>query len=222
MEKGCQMRLTPADKCILESYKTMVEGLSDYLGSGYEIVLHSLENLDQSVIRILNGHHTGRKEGAPITDLALEMLEQLDGENHPPYITYPSRNKKGEPIKSSTIAIRGENNRIIGLVCMNFYLNIPLSTFITESYLVDPVATQTETFAENTEEVIEKTVLQIRKEVLGDNLVPANNKNRIIIAQLAKRGVFNLKDAVPVVAKLLDISKNTVYLHLRHCNGNNI
>lgn len=219
MEKGMQIRLTPTEKCILESYKVMVEGLSDYLGSGYEIVLHSLENLDQSVIRILNGHHTGRKEGAPITDLALEMLERLNSENHAPYITYPSYNKKGEPIKSTTIAIRGENNRNIGLICINFNLNIPLFSFVNESFLVEPISNQTETFAENTDEVIEKTVRQIRSEVLADNNIPLNNKNRTIIAYLSKRGIFNLKDAVPAVAKHLGISKNTVYLHLRHCNG---
>ena len=87
--------LTPADRMILESYKTMAEGLSDYLGSGYEIVLHSLENLDRSVIKILNGYHTGRREGAPITDLALEMLARIkETGGDPPYISYFTKNKR--------------------------------------------------------------------------------------------------------------------------------
>ena len=47
--------LTPADRMILESYKTMAEGLSDYLGSGYEIVLHSLETLPRSEIQRRTG-----------------------------------------------------------------------------------------------------------------------------------------------------------------------
>lgn len=90
--------LTPADRMILESYKTMAEGLSDYLGSGYEIVLHSLENLDRSVIKILNGYHTGRREGAPITDLALEMLARIkETGGDPPYISYFTKNKRDEP-----------------------------------------------------------------------------------------------------------------------------
>ena len=39
---------------------------------------HSLlYRLLHSVISIYHGEHTGRKEGAPITDLALEMLEKL-------------------------------------------------------------------------------------------------------------------------------------------------
>ena len=47
-------------------------------GEGYELVLHSLESLDHSVIKIINGHYTGRSEGSPITDLALKMLGQLE------------------------------------------------------------------------------------------------------------------------------------------------
>ena len=35
--------LSPTDKVILESYKILVDGLSAYLGEGYEIILHSLE-----------------------------------------------------------------------------------------------------------------------------------------------------------------------------------
>ena len=56
----------------------MADGLSAYLGEGYEIILHSLEDLDHSVIKIINGHYTERCEGAPITDLALAMLEDLN------------------------------------------------------------------------------------------------------------------------------------------------
>ena len=51
------IQFTPEDRCILESYKTTVEGFAEYLGEGYEVVLHSLEDLNRSVIKIINGHH---------------------------------------------------------------------------------------------------------------------------------------------------------------------
>ena len=69
--------LTATDKQILESYKIMIDGMAEYMGEGYEIILHSLQNLDRSVIKIINGHYTGREEGAPITDLALSMLSEI-------------------------------------------------------------------------------------------------------------------------------------------------
>ena len=72
------LKLTATDRKILDSFALMLNGLGAYLGDGYELVLHSLENLDHSVIKIINGHYTGRKEGAPITDLALKMLRQIE------------------------------------------------------------------------------------------------------------------------------------------------
>ena len=37
----------------------------------------------RQVVKIINGHHTGRTTGAPITDLALSMLSRLENENRP-------------------------------------------------------------------------------------------------------------------------------------------
>lgn len=212
------VNLTETDRLILESYKVSVDGLCDYLGPSYEFVLHSLEDMNNSVIKILNGFHTGRTEGAPITDLALEMLSRINEAQDMPYISYFSKNKKGEPLRSATIAIKGENNRIIGLLCINFYLNSPfndvLRTFIPEQSASFFYAN--ENFENNVEEIIEKTVNQAKQRVLLDNSITVSLKNREIIAELYKKGIFNLKDSVIRTAELLGISKNTVYMHLRN------
>ena len=44
--------LTKADRLILDSYKPVLDGFSEYFGEGYELVLHSLEDLEHSVIKI--------------------------------------------------------------------------------------------------------------------------------------------------------------------------
>ena len=49
-----------------------MDGLALYLGEGYEFVLHSLEDLSHSVVKIINGHYSNRKPGAPITDFLLK------------------------------------------------------------------------------------------------------------------------------------------------------
>lgn len=41
---------TDEDHRILSSCVTLVEGLADYLGGGYEIVLHSLEDVEHSEV----------------------------------------------------------------------------------------------------------------------------------------------------------------------------
>ncbi len=213
------VKLTRTDRMVLESYKGLVEGLSHYLGDGYEIVLHSLEDCNHAAIKVINGYHTGRNEGAPITDLALSMLAQIRQQPEDcADITYFSKNKRGEPLKSTTITIRGEQGRIIGLLCINFYLNTAFST-ILQNFTAPSESSEDdlrpETFSDNSDELVEQIVCQVREEVFANTAVPANCKHKEIVRILAERGLFNLKDSVPKAAKFLGISKNTVYLHLR-------
>lgn len=216
------VQLTDQERAILESYKPVLEGLADYLGSGYEFVLHSLEDLDHSVIKILNGHHTNRQEGAPITDLALSMLSKIRSqERNERHISYFSKNKNDEPLKSCTIAIHGEHGRIIGLLCINLYLDTPFSQFL-DSYF--PHETEkgflwrAESFGDSSNDLIVKEVCNMRQIVYNSKEIPANCRNKEIISRLNSMGIFNLKDSVSKAAELLGISKNTVYLHLRNDN----
>lgn len=209
--------LTETDRQILQSYRNVVAGLENYLGEGYEIVLHSLESMEHSVIAIANGHHTGRQEGSPITDLALHMLHSIEEEEQTGFISYFSKNRKGEPLRSSTIVIYGENHRAIGLLCFNFYLNTSVYTVIAnlmdESKNTPPMIT--ETFVDNAEDLLSRVVEQVRQDVNDDSRILSSLKNKEIIRRCHAQGVFQIKNAVTRVAQLLGISKNTVYLHLR-------
>ena len=209
--------LTETDRQILQSYRNVVAGLENYLGGGYEIVLHSLESMEHSVISIANGHHTGRQEGSPITDLALHMLHSIEEEEQTGFISYFSKNRKGEPLRSSTIVIYGENHRAIGLLCFNFYLNTSVYTVVAnlmdESKSTPPMIT--ETFVDNAEDLLSRVVEQVRQDVNNDGRILSSLKNKEIIRRCHAQGVFQIKNAVSRVAQLLGISKNTVYLHLR-------
>lgn len=207
-----------SDFKILESYKVTLDGLADYLGEGYELVLHSLHDLNHSVIKIINGHYTGRREGSPITDLALNMLEKIRSYESRDYISYFNKNKKGEPLKAATVAIRGENNRIIGLLCINFYLNTPMQQVLNSFAPQVKVPEEngiSETLVDNVNDLIKESVDEVGYEVRNDASISAINKNKEIVYRLYAKGIFNLKDAVPKVADNMQISKNTVYLHVR-------
>ncbi|GLC83257.1 helix-turn-helix transcriptional regulator [Lacrimispora brassicae] len=220
--KDYNVHLTLIDRIILDSYKIMLEGLADYLGGGYEMVLHSLEDTEHSVIKIINGHHTGRTEGMPITDLALQMLEEIEKDGEKSYISYFTKNKKEEPLKSSTIVVRGEEGRIIGLLCINFYLNTGLAEILSSYFPQTSTHSliKTETFANNLDELIFSKVQKVRKTVMEDDEILPSLKNKEIINSLHQQGVFTLKDAVIKVADYLGISKNTVYMHIRNAGVN--
>ncbi len=213
------LELTTIDSIILESYCSMLDGLSNYFGSGYEIVLHSLEDYSHSAIKVINGFHTGREVGAPITNLALERLQKIEeSSDDSAVLTYFTRNKAGEPMKSTTIPVRGEQGRIIGLLCINFYLNTPFAQFIEEYLPGDGQAmtVEAEKFSSSSSDMIDEMIESVHAEVLRDSTIPSTNKNREIVTRLHARGIYSMKDAVATTARVLGISKNTVYLHLRN------
>ncbi|MGQ0287466.1 helix-turn-helix transcriptional regulator [Pasteurellaceae bacterium 22721_9_1] len=205
---------TEEDRTILTSYKAVVEGVSALIGSHCEIVLHSLEDLERSAICIANGHNTNRQVGSPITDRALQSLHNMKTESvSKPYFT---RAKSNSLMKSITIAIRNGQQRIIGLLCININLDVPISQFLQT---LMPVQEQDETssvnFASSVEELVTQTVEQTIEEVTADRFVANNNKNRQIVVSLFEKGIFDIKDAINLVAERLDISRHTVYLYIR-------
>ena len=209
--------LTATDKQILESYKIMIDGMAEYMGEGYEIILHSLQNLDRSVIKIINGHYTGREEGAPITDLALSMLSKIAESKEIKSLCYFTKDKAGVTLKSTTIPIVGENDRIIGLLCINFHTEISFSKMLSAFMPTSDNSTQImENFTDNVDNLISTALEEARNKVLPNPKISAANKNKEIINNLYQKGIFNIKDSVLKISQILNISKNTVYLHIRN------
>jgi len=218
------MILSRIDKAILNSYKQIVKGLGDYLGEGYELILYSLEDYEHSILTIINGELNARKTGGPITDLALSLLKKIQsGELQEDSITYFNRNTSGEPIKAVTNVIRGENDRIIGLLCINFYLNTPftrvMGTFIPQHNSMQKIPV-IENFSDTTDNIIIDAVQEAKIVVDNDKSILATEKNKKVVHLLQSKGIFNIKDSVVKVADMLHISKNTVYLHIRSSEKN--
>ena len=211
--------MSPGERLILESYKTSLEGLAAYLGDAFEFVLHDLEDLDHSVVKILNGVRSGRREGAPITDLALSMLEKISAGDGGPYITYHSRNKYGKPVKALTTAIFGEKKRIIGLLCVNFYYDTPLISLLEHFFPRGQGDFVSENFINDSDELIRIALEKAKREAGADASVPSSQKNKEIVTILFHQGIYKLKNAVTLTAEDLGITKNTVYLHLRALEG---
>ncbi|MDG6881491.1 Uncharacterized protein conserved in bacteria [Phocoenobacter uteri] len=201
------------DYAIIESYIPVVDGLAALLGEYCEIVLHSLETLEHSAIYIANGHNTDRKIGSPITNRALQSLHQMGNQQHSkPYFT---KAKGNVLMKSNTIAIRNSKQRIIGLLCINLNLDVPVSQFLN-SFILPPEEPEVEeTFASSVEDLVAQTIEKTVDEISADSGVANNNKNRQIVGSLFEKGIFDIKDAINQVAERLNISRHTVYLYIR-------
>lgn len=217
MESVHVMPFTEHDKIILHSYEAVVDGLASLIGSYCEIVLHSLEDLNTSAIKIANGENTGRQVGSPITDLALKMLKDIEGSQRNFSRSYFTRAKGGVLMKSITIAIRNGDQRVIGLLCININLDAPF-TQVLHAFMPTAEAEEAASsvnFASDVEELVDQTVERTIEEINADKSVSNNTKNRQIVMDLYDKGIFDIKDAINRVADRLNISKHTVYLYIR-------
>ncbi|HAP2949412.1 TPA: hypothetical protein ITS53_002316 [Enterococcus faecalis] len=200
----------------------MLDGLGNFFGSTHEVILHSLENLESSAIKVINGHFSNRKEGAPITDMALKMLSQVESEHDYAVKPYYNKNQKGVILKSSTIPVIGEHDRIIGLICINMHLEMPLIDYLQDLLPsgqqndMSQELKNSEHFSDNIDELITTSLTKVKQAVESDPNVSHLNQNKEIVIRLYDQGIFNLKDSVIKIADRLGISKNTIYLHIRN------
>ncbi|MBV7300977.1 PAS domain-containing protein [Enterovibrio paralichthyis] len=212
---------TEQDRVILKSYEAVVDGLAALIGQHCEIVLHALEDLNRSAIKIANGENTGRQVGSPITDLALRMLRDIEGSERNFSRAYFTRAKGNTLMKSITVAIRNGDNRIIGLLCININLDAPFSQ-VLQAFMPTEEARQAVSsvnFASDVDELVDQTVERTIEEINADKSVSNNTKNRQIVMELFDKGIFDIKDAINRVADRLNISKHTVYLYIRQRKG---
>ena len=212
--------LTDKDKAILNSYIPVAEGTAEFWGENCEVVIHNLSRLDSSVMKIVNGHLSGRQASSPISEVTLSFVNKMMANPSMRHVTYFAKNKRGEAFKASISAIEGENGNIIGLFCINFYLTVSLLSMLQN--FTPSTKTEheniSETFVENAEELMLNALEEAKKSVYDNLAISSSNKNKEIVAILYQKGIFNLKDSVITIANHLGISKNTVYMHIRNMN----
>lgn len=197
------------ERHLIASFEPVVEALAALFGPGCEVVLHAFDQLHASVVKIANGHITGRREGAPITDFALSRLTAIEGSQWRSYFT---QTREGGMLKSASVTLRGRNGRAIGMLCVNFSLDAPLSGLLQALTPLSQDLPQQETFAHSVEDLVDQVMARVDDD---PNLGPGS-RNRAIVCQLYDQGIFDIKDAARQVADRLGISRHTVYLHIRN------
>jgi len=205
------------DKISLSMLEPVVEGIAKIFGGNCEVVLHSLENYNKSVIAIENGHITKREIGSPITDYVIESLS-LSNETKKNVIgSYFTKTKDGKDLKSVKIIIRNHEGEALGILCINIDLSSSLTSYM-QDFLPDQNLSANgsrEHFPADIDTLIHRSFLSVSEEVNQKPRLSASAKNRQIIVKLFEKGIFDIKGAVNIVATEMDISRATLYNYLR-------
>ena len=102
----------------LAAFVPFVDFLGAALGSSTEVVLHDLTEPDRSVVKIVNGHVSGRNVGAPATEFARAMVREY-GDSDLNFVTdYVTTTADGRPLQGSSYFIR-DAGEVVGMICVN-------------------------------------------------------------------------------------------------------
>lgn len=207
-----------SDKQLLDYYASFMPFLAKVLGPNCEIVLHDVVHPKKSIVAIYNTA-SGRQIGDPMTDLALNIMEEGIYKNVD-YITNYEGKSVGKNYISSTYFIKN-NNDIIGMLCINKDVtNINAMKNSIQALLDGFNLNQDEgsAYSENLDTDIASIMdRRIENEIRENGISPDRMTQEEKIALLHKLnsdGLLSVKGSKNKVAELLHISIPTIYRYL--------
>lgn len=203
---------------ILDRYKPIADMIYATFGSNCEVVVHDLQNVQSSLIYI-KGTLTGRELGAPTTEVILKELRQ-HGKQVKDKLGYTTRTKEGKLVKTSISFIRNDRAEVIGFLGINF----DITAFSMVNQIIKDFSSTTdfdhadhhsnESYAKNIEEVFDHLINTALIET-GVPLQEMSREDKIRFVQnLEEKGTFLIQGSTERIAKVLSVSKQTIYNYL--------
>ena len=200
----------------LQAVLQTIDGLYETLGCRYEVILHDLSQLEQSIVAV-RGNITNRKAGGPPTNYLLKFLRKY-GDEAPNQINYRNETSDGRVLRSSTMFIRDEDGHIVGSLC----INQDLTDYIVASKLIQENISfqESEEKVEGTEEVFAHDISEVMEVMVSGELEVMQKEDKLaVVESLEEKGIFDIKGAVEYVAERLGVTNFTVYNYLKEIRG---
>lgn len=198
----------------------MAEAIVSFFGRNCEVAVHDISRMESSLVHIA-GNVTNRKPGAPATDLLARHLAKY-GDMAPDLPPYPSKNAAGCPMKSSLNFIRDKSGRIVAAVCFNMDISRQLDAIemLENQVLMSGVMQndKKETFSNTLSEASNSLVKDVLAE-FGKHPQSLSREEKIeLVKRFEAAGAFYFKGMVEDIARIMGISKYTLYSYRKIAN----
>lgn len=195
----------------------LARGIAQQFGSNCEVVVHDLDSNDveHSIVAIENGHVSGRRVGDGPSHIVLEALRG-DFARLEDRLAYLTRSDDGKILKSSTIYIRDDDGRAIGVFAINYDITLMLAM---EDALKGFTAIQVperepEHISRNVADLLDELIEQSVK-LVGKPVPLMNKEDKVKAIQfLNDTGAFLITKSGDKVCKFFGISKYTLYSYI--------
>jgi predicted transcriptional regulator YheO len=207
----------------LKQFAPLVDAIAETFGSSCEVVLHDLRNLDRAIIKIANGHITGRQVGAPITDMGLRLFEEEKiNQRDTAVVGYRTKTKDGRELKSTTVFIRDKKGKTVGCLC----INIDLTPYLAAKNLVDQVCRivnmnkidaeneSLEKFVSDVDSLMDQLIEKAMKDVNKPIAAMSKEDKLQVMRNLKKSGFYLIKGSIKRLSREWGVSMPTIYKYL--------
>ncbi|MBT5913752.1 MAG: hypothetical protein HOH59_13175 [Rhodospirillaceae bacterium] len=214
---------------IINMLTVTADGLQRSHGESCEVSVHDLTDPRHSLVHIV-GDISGRKLGAPVTDLIYKRLLQMESkinDSSENLYNYRSTTKDGRVTRNTTLFYKDSAGKYVACLSLTFDLSDLIIAKETLEEIVglgmNSAAPSEENLADNFHETMDSVILEIIATV-GKGREPSqlNKKEKVkVVEMLERRKVFEFRGVVLQVARVLDMSRHTVYNYLKEIRSKN-
>lgn len=199
-----------------KQYEPLIGAIVELFHPFVEAAVHDLEK--GKLVAIF--HNISQRkvgEASPLKELKVKVEDFPD--IFPPYY---KQNWDGRTLKCTSITLRNEQGKPIGLIC----INMDVSHFqeghrLLESFL--KIREESENPIEIFGAQFENQATSMIEDYLEENHLVLSrlkrDQKRALIQHLYKKGIFNFKNAAPFLATKLNTSRASIYNYIKQQNG---
>lgn len=199
---------------LLKNFIPVVDGIAKTFGKNCEVVLYDFSNLQSSAIAVGNGHITGREIGNPIPEAILKSLKANKTDNE---VNFKTKGRDGKILKSTILYIKDDAGKPIGCLC----INIDISEYIMVKNTLEDLCeisdgeeAPVEPYGGSVNEVLEN-IVNTTIENYGKPVNFMSKEEKVnMVKMLDAKGTFLIRGAIDYVAKILCVSRYTIYNYL--------
>lgn len=206
---------------LLERYCRVADVIADSFGSRCEVVVHDLQQPENSVVYVANGAVTGRVVGQSFDHLIRQVLlnKKYKDDRAVNYVFEMPDHRK---IRSSSLMIRDDDGEVMGMLCINFDIS---SYVMMQEELNRLMNLESMDMEPDVEEDVAQDVITVIDDlimkIIGNQDVKNLTRKKCVelVRFMDEKGIFLVKGSVDKVAEIMGVTKVTIYSYLDEAKG---
>jgi len=196
----------------------IAHGVAQEFGTSCEVVIHDLtkESIESSIVYIENGHVSNRKQGDGPSGIVLETLNK-GSQLLEDQLAYLTKTDDGRILKSSTMYIRGEDDKVNYIFSLNYDIT---GLIAMDNALRSLIETKNDSdqkpkrITHNVNDLLD-TLIKQSVDLVGKPVALMTKDDKIAAIQyLNNSGAFLITKSGDKVSNFFGISKFTLYSYI--------